>query len=163
MTIDGILTFVSRCNMVTSGDVFSQTTIPFLNLSATPLPLSPDNAFLQDSFDIVDVQERGTSTLFFTKARDTGEHIVIKKLSQYKDTRYDLETVEKRNKCLREALKFNSRFTSGIFIGVARIREINTDQIVIDEIKADPDEELDPEFDHALLMRKLPENRWLDR
>ena len=103
------------------------------------------------------------STLFFTRDISTNEQIVMKLLSSYKDTRYSLETVEKRQQSQLEALHWNKTFTSDLYIGLGRIHGFDAHLIVLDEIMERPTKEmLDPTVDYVLLMRRLPNNRRLD-
>lgn len=88
----------------------------------------------------------------------------MKILNNYKDIRYSLETVEKRQLCQLDALRWNRKFTNDVYLGLAQVVDPNEKkQICIGEIIKHPTrEELDPNAEYALLMEELPRERRLD-
>ena len=116
-------------------------------------------------YKIEDTQQSECALVLFTQHALTSECLVMKVLREYKDTRYKLETMGKRQQCQLEALQQNRVFTPEVYIGLARIDTLDLDQksICIDEIIKDPTQEvLDPGAEYALIMQQLPEDRRLD-
>ena len=108
------------------------------------------------------------SLILFTRNADTDEPLVMKILLDYKDARYSLETIGKRQKCQLRALARNRVYTPGgeVYIGLAHIEDLDLPQsrILIDEIIYSPTQEmLDSNAEYALVMHQLPEERRLDR
>ncbi len=113
------------------------------------------------------IRKSETAWLLFVRPMDidTKERFVLKILCRYKDTRYNLETVDERQKCQLEALQWNRTFTPDVYIGLARISDWYKHQkkIGIDEIITDPTREmLVRGADYALVMHQLPMDRRLD-
>jgi aminoglycoside phosphotransferase family enzyme len=93
------------------------------------------------------------------------EYIVIKILSKYKDTRYDLSTIDRRQCCQLEALLRNRTFSPEVYIGLAPVIDLNLEYgyVNIGAVIEHPTEDLlEPGKEYALLMRRLPEDRRLD-
>jgi len=91
--------------------------------------------------------------------------VVLKLLFEFQDTRYQLSSVDERQMCLLEALKWNRLFTPNIHIGLAHICNWDKKQalIEIDEIILNPrTEPLSPNTEYGLLMHKLPASTRLD-
>lgn len=89
----------------------------------------------------------------------------MKVLRGYKDTRYSLETPDKRQQCQLEALQRNRTYTPEVYLGLARIFDFSPpfDHIRIGELIENPSQEiLDPGAEYALLMEQLPDDRKLD-
>lgn len=148
--------------MTTGKDAHSLIKKPILDLPVTPFPNAPEDASFTGHYDIVDTKKQETSTLLFARNRDTGEDVVIKVLSPYKDTRIELDTVSKRNECQRVAIRWNKKFASESYIGPALIQYTGVNQIDI-EVRREIDEDLIHDIDHAIVMRELPKKRWLDQ
>ena len=118
------------------------------------------------SYQIEATRQSECALILFARHTLTSESIVMKILREYKDTRYSLETVGKRQQCQLEALERNRVFTLEVYIGLACIRDFDLCQgyILIDETIKDPTKEmLDPNVEYALIMHQLPEERRLDR
>lgn len=116
-------------------------------------------------YRIEDERQSESALLLFARHVDTGKCIVIKRLREYKDTRYSLETLSKRQQCLLEALQRNRVFSSELYIGLARIYDENLTQGIVctdEPLKTPTPEQLDPHAEYVLLMEKLPEDRRLD-
>jgi aminoglycoside phosphotransferase family enzyme len=120
-------------------------------------------------FSIEQELPTGPALILFARNTQTDESIVIKKLHEYEDARYNLKTRDERHNCLIEALKWNSRFTSNVYIGLGRIcgelngLNLSPGQIYLDQIVREPDKELlDPDAEYGLLMVRLPDERRLD-
>lgn len=116
-------------------------------------------------YRIEDIQQSECALVLFTQHALTSECLVIKVLREYKDTRYSLETMGKRQQCQLEALRQNRVFTPEVYIGLACIDALDLDQksICIDKIIKNPTQEmLDPGAEYALIMQQLPEDRRLD-
>ena len=126
---------------------------------ATTVPISKAGYYKIDN-----VRKAENATLFFTRNAASNEHMVMKILNNYKDIRYNLETVEKRQLCQLDALRWNRKFTQDVYVGLAQVVDPNIKkQICIGEIIKDPTEgELDPTAEYALLMEELPRERRLD-
>jgi aminoglycoside phosphotransferase family enzyme len=155
--------------------------------SSTIEPL--DLALTQLHYEIEDTRLSECALILF--ARDTTESkgVVMKLLRDYADTRYCLNTLERRQQCQLEALERNRVFTTDIYIGLARIDyidltrgrfhiseiignptqvgisqlDVHQGSFQIDEIIQNPTKEkLDPDAEYALIMEELPQNRRLD-
>jgi len=112
----------------------------------------------------------------------------MKILREYKDTRYSLETVEKRQRCQLEAIRRNRLFTPEVYVGLGRIDYFELEQgkfhiseviksptqadiscldlqrgsFSIKEIISNPTKDmLDPGAEYALVMEELPQPRKL--
>jgi aminoglycoside phosphotransferase family enzyme len=110
------------------------------------------------------IRKSENAWLLFVCHKATGEHIVLKILCKYKDTRYSLEAVIERQKCQLEALQWNRVFTPEVYVGLARICDFDLNQviIVIDDVIEDSNETLDQCSEYALVMRQLPMEWRLD-
>ena len=121
---------------------------------------------MSDQYVIKAWQESPRCVLLFVENTSSKEPLVLKKLSAYKDTRYSLETLDERHRCLIEALRRNRIFTPKIYIGLARWRGIDAQRgtISIDEVIENPTEtSLDEDAEYVLLMKLLEEERRLDQ
>ena len=129
--------------------------------SEAPLDCIPTSGYYQ----IEDTRQSECALILFARHRQTPGCVVIKILREYKDTRYDLETVSKRQQCQLEAFERNRVFMREVYIGLARIQELDLCQqyILLDETITNPKQAmLEPEAEYALMMRQLPEERRLD-
>jgi aminoglycoside phosphotransferase family enzyme len=93
------------------------------------------------------------------------ERLVIKMLRPYRDTRYSLETLSKRQQCLLEALGRNRVFTPDLYIGLAPLYNLDLSQKTIRVGKAieDPAENsLDANTEYVLLMKAQHQETRLD-
>jgi aminoglycoside phosphotransferase family enzyme len=93
------------------------------------------------------------------------DYIVIKILSEYKDTRYDLSTIDRRQRCQLEALLRNRTFSPEVYIGLAPVIDLNLEHgyVNIGPVIEHPTKDLlEPGKEYALLMKRLPEDRRLD-
>ncbi len=129
-------------------------------------PLNPANSALIDHFyKVENVLASENAWILFTRHASISERLVMKVLRGYKDTRYSLETPDKRQQCQLEALQRNRAYTPEIYLGLARIFDFPPpfDYIHIGELIENPSQEiLDPGAEYALLMEQLPDNRRLD-
>ncbi len=106
------------------------------------------------------------SWLLFTRHTVTGKRLVIKMLREYHDNRYNFTTVDARQKSQIEALRWNKKFTHGVYLGLARLYFVNLKQKIIgigEIIKRLEQKDLDPKAEYVLLMRQLPKRRRLDQ
>jgi uncharacterized protein len=114
-----------------------------------------------------------SAIIIFARHPHTNKNIVLKVLKEMKDERYDLSTIEKRQQCQMEAWRWNPRFTPDIYLGLAQIREtlkeLEQKKQTLKEIAVGPilDNPRGPSYliekkEYALVMRPLPEDRWLD-
>ena len=91
--------------------------------------------------------------------------VVLKLLFNFQDTRYKLASVNERQYCQLEALKWNRLFTPNIHIGLAHLCNWDKKQalIEIDEVILNPSTEpLAPNTEYVLLMHQLPASTRLD-
>lgn len=103
--------------------------------------------------------------LFAQDELSSDECRVIKILREYRDSRYDLSTIDRRQHCQLEALMRNRTFSPEVYIGLAQVIELELEQgfVSIGEIIEHPTREmLDPDREYALVMYRLPEDRRLD-
>src|SRR5713226_5300184 len=84
--------------------------------SIDPLALT----FTHCCYEIEDTRLSECALILF--ARDTAEskRVVMKLLRDYADTRYSLNTLERRQQCQLEALERNKVFTPDVYQGLAR-------------------------------------------
>lgn len=116
------------------------------------------------TFSIEETRPSEHATIYFTHKAFCSERYVMKELRDYKDTRYSLETVQKRQECQLQALERNRKFSPDIYVGLAKIKRIDTQnsRIDIEGILASPTSDmLEPNADYALIMHQLPEERSL--
>lgn len=90
---------------------------------------------------------------------------IVKMLCCYKDTRYSLETPEKRQECLVEGLQRNREFTPDIYLGLAPLYGFDLEKgtIRIGNIMHDPTRDLlDEHTEYVLVMKPQDEETRLD-
>ena len=117
------------------------------------------------SYDIESMRISEPACILFARNISSKDSVVLKLLFKFQDTRYKLASVDERQKCQLEALKWNRLFTPNIHIGLAHICNWDRKQalIEIDEIILDPSTEpLAPNTEYVLLMRQLPTATRLD-
>ncbi|SRR5579884_696455 len=117
-------------------------------------------------YDIEKIKVSESAWVLFTRKSNTGEKVVMKILRDYEDSRYSLKERTQRQHCQCEAVRINREITPGIHLGLARVNDVYVDQrrvIVGDLIQKPSRSDLDETAEYALLMRKLPENRCLER
>ena len=137
---------------------------------------------------IEDTHQSECALILIARNIHSSKRLVIKILREYKDTRYDLETVEKRQQCQLEALRRNRLFTPEVYVGLGRIDyfeleqgRFHTSEIIksptqvalnyfdlqwgsfsIKEIISNPTKDvLDPDAEYSLVMEELPQYRRL--
>lgn len=133
-------------------------------ISSQSLDVSLDEKH-QQQYNILSAQKSVPSWILFVQSQSSNGSLVIKLLSDYQDARYDLSSVEKRLYCQLEALKWNSKFSPGIYYGLASVRSLSVSQksiilgpIVHHFFGGKPDGNVN----YALVMRPLPPERRLD-
>src|SRR5437660_7383507 len=117
------------------------------------------------TYEITRKSHSESSWLLFVEDRQSKEQRVIKVLQKYKDARYNLETVEKRQQCQLEGWRQNRLFTPDAYLGLARICTLDIDNksVTLDAILPEPSkEQLDSQAEYALVMCELPYDRRLD-
>jgi len=127
------------------------------------IPLDP--LLAQDYYEIENIRQSENAWLLFTHHTSTNKRVVLKILRKYEDTRYKLGTLDERQLCQLEALRWNKIFTDGVYIGLARICDLDLQRkrIGVGKIVVEPDKKkLDPQSEYVLLMDELPKNRRLD-
>jgi aminoglycoside phosphotransferase family enzyme len=145
---------------------FSET--PFCEPSTGPLVPTIDE-YRTTSYKVEGIRESACARILFTVHEQTDERIVMKLLLEYKDTRYSLETVEKRQQCQLEALERNRVFSPEVYIGLASVDKTVFEQasvgdiIHIDEVLEQPSRQnLELGTEYVLLMKELPKDSRLD-
>ena len=126
---------------------------------------SPNNSSGRHCYEIEYERQTESALLLFAHHTVTKEQFVIKMLRPYKDTRYNLDTVSKRQESQLEALRWNSIFTPDFYIGLAPVCEWRRHQkfIIVDEIMRNPTKDiLDPNAEYVLIMNQLPDSWRLD-
>jgi aminoglycoside phosphotransferase family enzyme len=109
---------------------------------------------------IEDQRNSEHATVFFTRQRFNRKYTLMKVLHKYEDTRYQQETVGKRQYYQLEALRRNRAFSPEIYLGLASVEEQNLRNIRIGELLQWPThDDLEPNVEYALIMRQLPEKR----
>lgn len=129
-----------------------------------PQQLYPNDVSIRQFYKIEYIRKSENAWLLFVRHMSTEKNFVLKILCKYKDTRYGLETVVDRQQCQLEALQWNRVFTPEVYVGLARICDINLNReiIVIDDIIANLTETLDQCSEYTLVMRQLPMEWRLD-
>jgi len=158
--------------------------------ASEPSSIAPlDLTLTSHRYQIKDTRLSECALILFARDTTEAKRVVMKLLRDYADTRYCLNTLERRQQCQLEALERNRIFTPDIYIGLARIDYIDLtrgrfhiSEIIgnpapveisqldmcqgsfqIDEIMQNPTKEnLDPDAEYALIMEELPQNRRLD-
>ncbi len=126
--------------------------------------------FFRSSSQYADCQisdwNRSLSALLFLVWHEaTGQQLVIKMLRPYQDTRYSLETLNKRQQCLLEAFRRNSVFTPELYLGLAPVYHLDLSQstICIGEVMEHPTKKsLDADTEYVLLMKPQDQETRLD-
>ena len=116
-------------------------------------------------YRIEHMEQSDASLLLFAQNLVTKQNVVVKLLRMYKDVRYSLGTPAERLECQLEALRRNRKFTSGVYIGLAEICELDIFQgnMGISKIIRQPTlKKLDSDCEFGLLMHPLPSDRRLD-
>jgi aminoglycoside phosphotransferase family enzyme len=142
----------------------------FMPHSGIALPITSslapgDSVLIGNCYKIESILEFESAWILFTEHTTKPKRLVMKVLRGYKDTRYSLETRDKRQQCQLEALQRNRTYTPEVYLGLARIFDFSPpfDYIRIGELIEKPSQEiLDPDAEYALLMEQLPDNRRLD-
>lgn len=120
---------------------------------------------VRNYYEINYVFEGETTLLLFVRDVATNVRVVIKLLKEYEDIRYRMKSVEDRQKCQVEALKQNSRFSSDVYIGLARLCDLDLEkkELLLSEIIKKPEGNLlDTNAEYGLVMQWLPMNRRLN-
>src|SRR5579883_2933703 len=133
------------------------------DLSNVPLPAS--HPFSPGAYQIEERKESECAKVIFSRHIPTSICRVIKILQPYQDTRYSLETLEKRQCCQLEALRQNRRFTPEVYLGLAPVKELDLEnrRLALGPVLEDPTQEmLESGCEYALVMQRLPENDRLD-
>jgi aminoglycoside phosphotransferase family enzyme len=153
--------------------------------SIDPLAL----ALTRHRYEIKDTRLSECALILFARDSTESKSVVMKLLRDYADTRYSLNTLERRQQCQLEALERNKVFTPDVYQGLLRADYFDLPQgtFLVSEIIKNPmladishldlhngyiyaspiiekpaEETLDPGAEYALVMNKLPQNRRLD-
>ena len=116
-------------------------------------------------YQITDWNKSPSALLFLAWHEATGQQLVIKMLRHYQDTRYSLETLNKRQQCLLEALRRNRVFTPELYLGLAPVHHLGLSQrtICIGEVIENPTQKLlDADTEYVLLMKPQDQETRLD-
>jgi len=140
-------------------------------------------------YEIEDTRLSECALILFARDTTESKRVVMKLLRDYADTRYSLNTLERRQQCQLEALERNKVFTPDVYQGLARADYFDLPQgtFPVSEIIKNPmpagishldlhngyiyakpiiekstGETLDPGAEYALIMNELPQNRRLD-
>ena len=114
---------------------------------------------------ITDWNKSPSALLFLAWHEAQGQRLVIKMLRRYQDTRYSLETLNKRQQCLLEALRRNRIFTPELYLGLAPVHHLDLSQstICIGEVMEYPTQKLlDADTEYVLLMKPQDQETRLD-
>jgi len=120
---------------------------------------------LYSDCQITDWHISPSAQLFLVWHEATGQGLVIKMLRPYQDTRYSLETLDKRQRCLLEALQRNRVFTPELYLGLAPVYHLDLlkGSINIGEVMEHPTQMLlDVDTEYVLLMRPQDQETRLD-
>jgi len=145
--------------------VIDYSQLPFREHFPDPTEFAGNKEMATHYYRIKDIRKTENTRLFFTKSLDDNVHIVMKMLRKYKDVRYNLSTPANRQRCQCEGLRWNRRFTSDVYLGLARFCLVDRPSKVVglaDIIENPEPEELDRDGEYVILMRELPKSRRLD-
>lgn len=140
---------------------------PSLKCILTTLINPSDDFPTYSIYFVAEIRPSEHATVYFTQKTPTvrrPDDYVMKDLCNYQDTRYSLETVQKRQDCQLQALERNRMFSPDIYVGLAKIRHVDprNSWICIEEILEYPTSDmLEQHADYALIMQRLPEERSL--
>lgn len=127
-------------------------------------PLALSNR--QEHYYFIEKQFHSESAWIIFAHSVSNEPYVLKTLRDYRDTRYDLSTPDKRRQCQLEALQKNRLFTPDIYKGLAVVRDWKDEQYILTgDILENPTCEMlesRPDAEYALIMKRLPDERRLD-
>jgi aminoglycoside phosphotransferase family enzyme len=157
------------------------------------LPSGPSSidplALTRHCYEIKDTRLSECALILFARDTTESKRVVMKLLRDYADTRYSLNTLERRQQCQLEALERNKVFTPDVYQGLVRADYFDLPQgnfpvseIIKNPMSADIShldlhngyiyaspiiekptaETLDPGAEYALVMNELPQNRRLD-
>lgn len=131
--------------------------------SGVPRPAN-DSSTPGKSYCITCEQQSASASVFFTQEERVSEQLVIKILHEYGDTRYSLETLEKRQQCQIEALIRNRVFTPEVYKGLACVEKLDlaARSIQLGEVMPQPPLGIKTRAEYALIMRRLPDEARLD-
>lgn len=116
-------------------------------------------------YEIDVIRKSDVTWVLFARDTITGMPVVIKLLCQCKDTRYNFEAAADRQKCLLEAISRNRLFTQNVYMGLARLFDLDLERghVSLGPLLKKPNSEiLVSGTDYALLMHKLPKETRLD-
>ncbi len=159
-------------------------------LASGPSSIAPLGLTLTSRcYEIEDTRLSECALILFARDTTESKRVVMKLLRDYADTRYSLNTLERRQQCQLEALERNKVFTPDVYQGLARADYFDLPQgtFPVSEIIKNPmpagishldlhngyiyakpiiekstGETLDPGAEYALIMNELPQNRRLD-
>jgi aminoglycoside phosphotransferase family enzyme len=159
--------FVETSALKSTATVYLRNTEPLSKeiLPGNSLTCPANCSCTPQCYRIENIRRSESALLIFVQHVVTNEQFVIKMLREYKDTRYSLETMSKRQECQLEALRWNRLFTPNFYIGLARVYDWEQDQnfITIDEIIERPTRKmLIPGAEYALVMDRLRDDWRLD-
>jgi aminoglycoside phosphotransferase family enzyme len=150
--------------------VLSSASIPLERLwGASPAPLNFPNfsrgASQYTDWQITDWNTSPSALLFLAWHEVPEQQLIIKMLREYQDTRYSLETLEKRQQCLQEALQRNRIFTPALYIGLAPLCHLDLQQKTIsigEVIENSANRPLVADTEYVLLMKPQDQDTRLD-
>lgn len=119
----------------------------------------------QYCFSIEYVLKSESAWVLFVQPSFSEEKLVIKLLCDYQDTRYNMGSINERQKCQCEALEWNKRFSPHVYYGLARVCDLDVQQkkIVLGQFISRPvQEELYLGSDYGLVMHRLSKESQLD-
>ena len=134
--------------------------------SSDTLTISHTDTSPYTDFQIKDWFVSLSAFLFFVCHEGSGQEFIVKMLRSYKDTRYSLETLEKRQQCLLEGLRRNRVFTPKLYIGLAPLYDFDQQAgtIRIGKNMVNPTKaSLDKHTEYVLVMQPQDQDTRLDR
>jgi aminoglycoside phosphotransferase family enzyme len=119
---------------------------------------------LSGQYVIMGDKSTNSAFVFFIKDHETGHDLCLKIWKPLKDDVYNTEHLEDRIQCVIDGLRLNRRFTPDVFLGVARIEGVKDQYIAIEQCDGELElrEALSTQMEHALVMRRLPDEWRLD-
>ncbi|HZS77460.1 MAG TPA: hypothetical protein VFA41_12675 [Ktedonobacteraceae bacterium] len=120
----------------------------------------------QEHYYFIEKQFHSESAWIVFAHNFSNEPYVLKILRDYRDTRYDLSTPDKRRQCQLEALQKNRMFTPDSYKGLALVCDWKDGQYILTgDILENPTHEIlesGLNAEYALIMKRLPDEQRLD-
>src|SRR5215471_417142 len=134
----------------------------------TPYPTTEGELpAIHRTIKIEKIEYSGPSLLIFGLDERTGERVVLKVLVEETDPRYNLSTVERRQRVQSHAFYLNELITPDVYLGLVSVNPVLDSfspgrTIELGSVNENPEpENLNKLFEYGILMRRLPDDAQL--